>query len=336
MKRACSFVLVALSVGLGSVPATAQTKPATPADGPSDVSEARQRFQRGVDLYKEGSFDAALAEFNKAYELAPNYRVLYNLAQVQTERHDYVSALRDFEKYLQQGGVEVTADRRDQVTREITALKGRVAQITVQADVDGAELLVDGISAGTLPLGDPVLVSAGVRQLQVRKPGYETSTRTETIAGGDTPRYEFKLQPTTAAAPVVATTPPVFAHADGTEPTPTEGRPTTNVPFWITLASTAVLTGGAVTFGVLAHSANDRLDRQLGTFPGSPGGIDDARSTVKRDALVSDILTGAAVVSGGFCIYFAVAGSHGKSSETAQTSLRVGAAGPGVRVLGTF
>jgi tetratricopeptide (TPR) repeat protein len=58
------------------------------ADAPlePDTSEARMRFTRGVKLYHEGSYDAALAEFTKAYRLAPNYRVLYNLAQVQAER----------------------------------------------------------------------------------------------------------------------------------------------------------------------------------------------------------------------------------------------------------
>lgn len=330
MKRISSFLVIAATFGVA--PALAQTKPA-PA---GDLDEARQRFQRGVELYKEGSFDAALAEFNKAYELAPNYRVLFNLAQVQTERHDYVAALQDFQKYLDQGGAEISADRRDQVNKEITALKGRVAEITVTSDVEGAELLVDGVPSGTLPLSQPVLVSAGVRQLSLRKSGYETSTRTETIAGGESPRFDFKLEasPTAVAAPTVATTPPVFSQTGDSGPSDVE-RHSGNVPFWITLASTTLLAGGAVTFGVLTHSADQRLDKQLGVAQ-NQSGIDDARSTLKRDALITDVLTGAAAVSGGFCIYFAIAGSHGKSTEAAQTSLRVAPSGPGVRVLGTF
>jgi hypothetical protein len=327
MARNCAL----LAALLAAAPAVAQTKPA-PA---GDLDEARQRFQRGVELYKEGSFDAALAEFNKAYELAPNYRVLFNLAQVQTERHDYVTALKDFEKYLEQGGAEITAERREQVNKEITALKGRVAEVTISADVEGAELLVDGVSVGTLPLSEPVRVSAGVRQIQVKKAGYETSTRTETIAGGENPHFDFKLEaiPSSPAATTVATTPPVFSQTnDGGA---AEGH-SSNAPFWITLASTTLLTGGAITFGVLTHSADQRLDHQLATFPASQSSVDDARSTLKRDALVTDIRAGAAVVSGGLCVYFAIKGSHGKSSETAHRTLQVGAAGPGVRVLGTF
>ena len=327
MKRIAPLLL---ALTFGSVPAFAQSKPPESAE----VTEARQRFARGVDLYKEGSFDAALAEFTKAYELVPNYRVLFNLAQVQNERHDYVAALQFFEKYLQDGGSDISPERREQVGREITALKGRVAQVTVSADVEGAELLIDGVPAGTLPLKEPVLVSSGVRQIQVRKAGYETSTRTETIAGGDAPHYEFTLQavPGVAAAPAGGSA-KAAAELPGLPPEPQKSS--SNAPFWITLASTAAFTGGAITFGVLAHNADKKLDEQLNKYPIDQSGVDDARSTLKQNALLTDIFTGAAIVSGGFCVYFAISGAHSSSSDQ-KTSLRVAPAGTGVRVLGNF
>ena len=58
MKHLC--LLLASAVALAE-PALAD---------PSNMDEARTRFQQGVELYREGSFDAALAEFQKAYELA--------------------------------------------------------------------------------------------------------------------------------------------------------------------------------------------------------------------------------------------------------------------------
>jgi len=331
MKRIAPLLL---ALTFGAVPAFAQSKPPSAADG-TEVTEARQRFARGVDLYKEGSFDAAFAEFTKAYELVPNYRVLFNLAQVQSERHDYVASLQLFEKYLKEGGNEISAERREQVGREITALKGRVAQLTVAADVEGAELLIDGVSAGTLPLKEPVLVSAGVRQIQIRKSGYETTTRTETIAGGDAPHYDFKLVAVPGAAASAAAT-PASSELAGLPPEPEKAS--SNAPFWITLATTAVFTGGAITFGVLAHNADQKLDKELDTFPMNQSSVDDARSTLKQDALLTDIMTGAAVVSGGFCLYFALSHSSGHSSsgQSKPANLRIGAAGTGVRVLGNF
>jgi len=343
MKRIRSLLIVAAMAG--SAPALAEPTRAHTPDG-SEIEEARQRFQRGVDLYREGSLDAALAEFNKAYELAPNYRVLYNLAQVQNERHEFVAALERFQQYLEEGGAEIPADRREQVTREIAALRGRVAKIVVRANVEGAELLVDGISVGLLPLKDPVLVSSGVRQLQIRKSGYETSARTETIAGGDSLQLNVKLEPV-AVTPSSAPSPVVTSDdlTRARSPLPAAQAPTaaphrSEAPVWITLVSTGLLTGGAVAFGVLTQKANERLDRELDAFPGNRLRIEDARSELKRDALVTDALTAGAVLSGGLFLYFTLSGSGSRSGPTARekvgTFVRVSPAGTGVRVTGTF
>jgi hypothetical protein len=64
---------------------------------PEQVSSARVHFLRGVESYKEGAFDIAVVEFTRAYEIAPNFRVLYNIAQSQAERHDYAAALSQYD-----------------------------------------------------------------------------------------------------------------------------------------------------------------------------------------------------------------------------------------------
>ena len=66
------------SVGTGAQPAA---EPAAQVQ-PADVEEARRRFDRGVKLYSEGDFTLAVIEFERAYELVANYRVLYNIGHV--------------------------------------------------------------------------------------------------------------------------------------------------------------------------------------------------------------------------------------------------------------
>src|SRR5688572_7180331 len=114
----------------------AAAPPETPVSDPKVVEEARQRFQKGVQLFKEWSFEAALAEFRKAYQLAPSYRVLYNIAQVHYELKNYVDALKAFRQYLNEGAGDVAPDRRAQVEAEIRKLEGRVGYIEVIANVD--------------------------------------------------------------------------------------------------------------------------------------------------------------------------------------------------------
>src|SRR5256885_2175420 len=97
-----------------------------PAAADAPVEEARIRFQRGVQLFHEGSFEAALAEFRKAYQVAPSYRLLYNIGQVHYELHDYVGALKSFRQYLTDGSTDIPADRRVAVEAEIRKLEGLV------------------------------------------------------------------------------------------------------------------------------------------------------------------------------------------------------------------
>lgn len=316
-------------------PALADGKGQAPPDS-AQIDEARQRFQRGVELFKEGSYDAALAEFNKAYELAPNFRILYNVAQVHQERHDYVAALQFLERYLAQGGADVPSDRRDQVGRDIAALNNRVAHLAITTEVAGAEVLVDGVSAGVTPLSDAILVSAGVRQIQLRKPGYEAATRSLTIAGGESARAEFhltKLQdPNGRAALASSASKGDEAYAKDRGASSSNGsRPA----MWIALSSTALFTGGAVTFAVLTNKASKDLDDELNRIPANQSSIDDTRSRLRRDALVADVLTAGAVVSGGFFLYFALSGS-GSSARTEAATLRVHPYGRGLRVSGEF
>lgn len=329
MRRTSSSLLLCLSVcSLSAVARAEGTPSAAPATSEANVDQARQRFQRGAELYKEGSYDAALAEFSRAYELAPNFRVLYNIAQVQLERHDYAAALKCFEDYLRQGGSEVPAERREQVESEVRGLKTRVSALTVTSNVAGAELSIDGAPAGTLPLDGPVIVSAGVRRLSLRKAGYPPSERTLTVVGGDKTELRLEMdeaRPGAAAAPL--------GPAAGQEGSGKSSK--TGV--WIGVATTAALTTTAVVFGVLTAKADNDLDDELAAFPGNPQKIDDARSQLKLYAALTDGFAAGAVVSALVTTSIVIFGSSAeKSTGKSQTGARLVATGSGMRFEGRF
>src|SRR5690349_10373833 len=95
-RKVCMLVqaLITVFVAWLSCSVTAHAQEAPPPLPAGDTNEqssaaARVHFARGVEHYDEGNFDAALAEIERAYQLEPsNYKLLYNLAQVQMERHD--------------------------------------------------------------------------------------------------------------------------------------------------------------------------------------------------------------------------------------------------------
>ena len=92
-----SSVLLAVTTSV-LLPASSQAQPrgavgagsaSAPAKPVSDEKkkEAGERFKRGVKLQEEGSLDAAVIEFERAYELSPStYQVLYNIAVVYRDK----------------------------------------------------------------------------------------------------------------------------------------------------------------------------------------------------------------------------------------------------------
>ena len=240
-----------------------------------EVAQARDHFQRGAAFYKEGNFDAALAEFNRAFLVVPNYRVLYNIGQVQVERHDYVAAQRSFEDYLRQGGADVPSDRREQVERDIANLKTRISELRVTSNVQGAMLSVDGAPVGILPLKEPLRVSAGVRRLSLSKRGYITTERVVSVAGGDQPEIALQLETLQTSLGDSSKVSSSFSERDRSPGTAA----------WVSLAATGAFASGAVVFGLLAQDRNDKLDDELALYPADP-------SRVQRHAFARETLCG--------------------------------------------
>jgi tetratricopeptide (TPR) repeat protein len=330
MKHSSVFLIVAALCG-STVQVHAQPNPGeTPT--PAEVDEARRRFQRGVDLFREGSFDSALAEFEKAQSLAPNYRVLYNIAQVQIERHDYIAASKLLEQFLKEGGNDIPAERREQLEQEIKGLRTRIAQVVVSANVDRAELLVDGVVVGQLPLDAPLQLNSGLRRLQARKDGYRASMRTLTVAGNETVQVQFDLQPLPRAS-----SSSVAAPAQNDRMATGVSSGSVNTPLWISLVATGLSAGGAVTFALMTQSSKRKVDDELERFPADRAAVEDARDEAKRNALITDVCLGATAVAGGLSVYFALSGSSStKEQPSARSGIFVRPMGTGLRVESRF
>jgi tetratricopeptide (TPR) repeat protein len=302
MKPVRSAILFAMSFALASPLAVAEPN-APPVSDPS-VGEARVRFQKGVQLFHEGSFGAALAEFQKAYQIAPSYRLLYNIAQVHYELHDYVSAQKAFKQYLAEGGTDVAIDRREQVAAEIQKLEGRIAAVEIATNVDGAEVRIDEVPVGMSPLRAAVPVNAGPRRISISRTGSPPTARNVTLAGGDHVRVVIDLQPTLTARPVVV------EDAKKTVPAKSAVPPVarSNAPMWVSLAATGVLGIGTGVSALLLRDAKKSFEEELGAFPTTKQKIDTARSRMVRYGAFTDGLAAATVVTGALSLYFALSG----------------------------
>lgn len=180
--------------------------PAAEAQTPDARAEARARFERGVALFDEGRLDAALAEFQEAYRIAPSYAVFFNLGQVHARLGNAVEAVEAFERYLAEGGDRVPAPRRALVERELATQRARIATLVIEVDAPGASISVDGSVVAQTPLTEPIRVTVGEHVIGVRAGGYEPQQRRISVAGGVTETVRFTLSETGAARATIRIT----------------------------------------------------------------------------------------------------------------------------------
>ena len=191
MKRA------AIALLLAATPALAAPKKEAPK---ADQKDADKHFKSGVALYKEGKFTEALAEFERAYEIAPHPLVLNNIAACHRELSQYGEAVKYYKRFLDEGKGKVPPARLAEAKKDLDDILARVASITVAANVDGAKVSLDGNELGTAPLDGPLMVPPGEHKLGARAPGKKDAERAVRVASGD--KVEVKLE--LADAPVEA------------------------------------------------------------------------------------------------------------------------------------
>lgn len=182
---------------------------------PAPDREAREHFLRGVELYNEGQFAPALAEFERAYALSRNASVLFNVSAAQEGAGRFVEALASLRRYAREAPRAVVDARREDVTAGLTRLEQRVGTLVLTPRTPGLTATLDGLPQSTETLSAGLLVNAGVRRLELRAPGHVPQTVELRVTGGDRVLVEEALEPVRSAIQVLCDTPGVTVLVDG-------------------------------------------------------------------------------------------------------------------------
>jgi hypothetical protein len=300
--------LLAAGVGLAA-PSSAGAQPS--------LDEAQAHFARGAELYDENNFRGALIEFQRAYELAPSYKILFNIGQVEMELQNYAGAMRAYSRYLREGGPDVPAARVTAVHQELERLKGRVGEITIETTA-GAEILIDEISIGFAPLPEPALVNAGRHHISVHVSGREPVSRFVDLAG--------RQQITVALANDGAARPagPVGASAGRDDRGEGGSSKRAMLIGWSVTGALAVTTG---VFAVMAYSASTDLEDLRNTFPVTKDELDDQASRQQTLSILADGFAAATLVAGGVSLYLTLTQKPAEAEKPGKLSLRVSPTG---------
>jgi tetratricopeptide (TPR) repeat protein len=252
--------------------------------------EAREHYAQGVELYRARRYALALSQFEQAYALHADPRLLFTLGQVQYELEEYARAVLSLRAYLQQAR-GIPPERRDLVTGQLASLQQKTGYLAVFVDVPGATISVDGEKVGVSPLRR-LLVDIGEHRIGASHPGYLAASAQVQVTPGELTQSELTLIPG-----------------------PSEASEISSTPFWITTAGLGTL---AIVSGVATMISHRHYEQALRTPQnGDPlearAKREDDRSRIETLALVTDALTAATVVSGGLALYFELRSSESQT-----------------------
>jgi hypothetical protein len=166
-------------VGLARADSPSST-PATSDALPKD--EARQRFERGLSLFRAGAYEAALAEFFRSRELFRTRAAAENAALSLQKLGRFDEAL-DLLDEVDRDYPDLPPAERAQLRAQRAELVELVSTLDITVDQGGASVLVDNRDYGKTPLGSSIRVSAGSHLVRIYKEGFAPFERRIDVAG---------------------------------------------------------------------------------------------------------------------------------------------------------
>jgi hypothetical protein len=321
------------------------------ADYESLMRDAVSKRRAGDDI-------AALKLFQQAYELNKTPKALAQMGLAEQALGRWGAADKHLRQALATGGSDPWINKnRAAIGTSLDTIVGHVGQLDVIGQPEGADVRVDGESVGQLPLGHPIVVTAGGVAVEVSARGYLPILRSTTVSVGKLTRELFNLQPvapvadqsahrdpTSTTEPTASVVPPSGAapagggsggpppdHTGDSAPAASSSR----LPWVLTAAG---LSAASLAFGVIEHVAWQNKVSSFAsmstcgtTFPskGGPGcqSLYDDGQSAKLRAFVGYGL-GAAFAATAIILYV-TAPSHGAAPARVACAPSVGTTGVG-------
>lgn len=201
MRNTSAFIAVALAFACATTPALAQPKKPKPV-AEELTGDARTKWDDAKRLFDVArNYDAALVQYQQAYELSKNPRVLFSVGICQRNLNRYAAAVATFKKELAEGGDKLPKDEIADLNRFISGLEPFVSSAEIVVNEPGAKVVVNSpgpgapIELGTSPLSGPVPVEIGTRTFTITKDKFDDAIVTVPVKKGEVAKLDVKLLP---------------------------------------------------------------------------------------------------------------------------------------------
>lgn len=309
------------------------------ADAPSEQaqadarrSDAKARYEQGVEAYSAGRFKDAVDHFLAADQLSPSAPLSFNIARAYEKLGDDSGALRWYRDYLRRAP---TAPNATDVGTLIAGYEQRLAkkgvqQLTVLSMPAGATVTIDGSPVGVTPwTGD---IPPGHHRVELTLRGYSDATSELEFGAEHAQDLTLRLTaaPSSASAPAPTQTTVVMQPAPAAAPPPSEEKGGLGVLPYVVMGAGAAVLGGSLTFEILRRGSEREAKREA-TQVGYKEKF-DAMESRRTTARVLAGIGGGLVLAGGALLVIDLVGSKPKQAAW----LGVGVGPGGASVAGTF
>lgn len=289
-----------------------------PTSSPSaNAAAAQGHFDRGLAAVQVDKWAEAREEFAAAYASSPEPKYLAALIKAEMATGRNREAAQHLTALLRMG---IDANTRAQAETKLAELKAALGTAKVTVSVDGAEVLVDGVSVGRSPLEDDVFVDPGQRTFEAKKDGLATARTVMDVKAGSAPVVSLDLG---KAKPLI-------------EPW-NLNKPLLYTGIGVTGALALVGITGVITNNVLYSEAEDR-QREIGC-----SGYNDCEqqfnklhtTRIRMNYVALGAAVGATAVGAATLIYFLGAKKQNHSTIP-QAGVIIGPSGGGLVFTGRF
>jgi len=187
-----------------------------PVASPETLSQAWALAESAQGLAEARHPEAALAKWQRAYELSSDPTLLLEVGRLEREVGHAARATHAFELFLAQGAGRVSEPRRQLAARQLQAAAANTARLTVQTNVLGALVELEperGVAASSGFLVT-VLVDAGERRFSFSKPGFETQSFVLSLEPGEVRTLRVDLDKPAAGRSETGSSKPRWTRLD--------------------------------------------------------------------------------------------------------------------------
>ncbi|MDI1480234.1 hypothetical protein [Polyangium sp. y55x31] len=160
-------LVLGLAVQSAALSAAAADPPPPSEASSSSADAARAHYVRGKDAAKAKQWQAALDELRAAWRIMQHFQIAGTLGWVELELGHHRDAAEHLSYFLRHAE-DVAADEMKDTSAMLSEARARVTELSVQSNVAGVHLIVDGAELRWPEANAGVFVEPGRRTLEAR------------------------------------------------------------------------------------------------------------------------------------------------------------------------